>query len=185
MTIFIIIWSIWCISEIVLNNLLQSNQTDKKDQDKGSFKIIWITVAIANTLGILSAKFLKIPISNSISIPYLGLLIIVLGMIIRFFAIYSLGRLFTVDVTIRNNHKIKKDGLYKLIRHPAYSGSILSFIGFGLSLNNVLSLIIISVLIIIAMLYRIKVEESLLSKQFGIEYQEYMKRTYRLIPWVY
>jgi protein-S-isoprenylcysteine O-methyltransferase Ste14 len=118
-------------------------------------------------------------------IPYLGLFLIAVGMIFRFISIWTLGRLFTVDVTIRDDHKIQKDGVYRLIRHPSYSGSILSFIGFGISLNNWISLIVISIPVIFAMLNRIKIEERLLIDQFGIEYIGYMKRTYCLIPWIY
>ena len=92
---------------------------------------------------------------------------------------------FTVDVTIRDDHKIKKDGLYRLIRHPSYSGSILSFIGFGISLNNWISLFIISLPVIFAMIHRIKVEEKLLVARFGKEYVDYMRKTFRLIPWIY
>jgi protein-S-isoprenylcysteine O-methyltransferase Ste14 len=112
-------------------------------------------------------------------------LIILAGMVFRFMAILSLGKMFTVDVTIRDNHLIKKDGLYKTLRHPSYTGMILSFIGFGISLNNWISLIIIIVLVVPAMLYRIKIEEKLLIDHFGSDYVEYAKKTYRLVPWIY
>jgi protein-S-isoprenylcysteine O-methyltransferase Ste14 len=153
--------------------------------DKGTIRIIWITIGIANSLGILSAIYILLPISRNLLIPYIGLFLIVSEMIFRFISILSLGRFFTVDVTIRNNHKIKKDGIYRLIRHPSYTGSILSFIGFGISLNNWISLLIICLPVIIAMLNRIKIEEKLLVDQFGIEYTNYMKKTFRLVPWIY
>jgi len=185
MWIFIIIWSLWFVSEILLNRLLRSGTSDKKDQDKGTIRIIWITIGIANTAGILAALFIKMPISDSAAISYIGLSLILAGMILRFFSVWSLGRFFTVDVTIRENHKLKTSGIYRIIRHPSYTGSILSFIGFGLSLNNWISLIIISVLIITSMLIRIKTEEKLLMLQFGSVYTDYMKRTWRLLPWIY
>lgn len=185
MTIFIIIWSIWFLSEIMLNRLFHSGSRDKKNLDKGTIRIIWITIGIANSLGIIAAMFIRLSISNNLLIPYLGLSLIITGMIVRFISILTLGRFFTVDITIRDNHKIKKDGVYKLIRHPSYTGSLLSFIGFGISLNNWISLLIISVPVTFAMLNRIKIEESLLIDQFGAEYQNYMKKTYRLIPWIY
>jgi protein-S-isoprenylcysteine O-methyltransferase Ste14 len=93
--------------------------------------------------------------------------------------------MFTVDVTIRENHKIKKDGLYKILRHPAYSGMIISFIGFGLSLNNWISFLVVAIPITSVMILRIKAEEASLLKQFGNEYSDYIKTTYRLMPWVY
>jgi protein-S-isoprenylcysteine O-methyltransferase Ste14 len=185
MTIFTIIWSVWFISVVVLSRLLRSSQYDKKGQDKGSFGIIWITVGIAITLAIYCTVYINFPISSLLIIPYIGLILMVLGMIIRFIAVWSLGRLFTVDVTIRENHVIKKEGLYSIIRHPSYSGSLVSFVGFSISLNNWLSLLIITILVTLAMLYRIRIEEKLLIDQFGSEYTEYMKRTYRLIPFIY
>lgn len=185
MVIFYIIWSLWFLSEILLNRLFRSASYGKKGHDKGTIRIIWITIGIVNTLGIISAVLSDMPISESWFIPYLGLLMIVTGMILRFISIRALGKFFTVDVTIREDHQIKKNGIYRLIRHPSYLGSILSFIGFGISLNNWISLIIISIPVIIAMLKRIRTEEKLLADQFGTEYTDYMKRTSRLIPWIY
>ena len=183
--IFIIIWSIWFLSEILLNRFLRSGNDGKIDHDKGTIRIIWVTIGIANSLGIGTAALLHLPISNNLMVPYLGLLLIVFGMIFRFISILTLGKFFSVDVTIRDNHKLRKAGVYRLIRHPSYSGSILSFIGFGISLNNWLSLIIISIPVTVAMINRINIEERLLLDQFGVEYADYMKKTYRLIPWIY
>jgi protein-S-isoprenylcysteine O-methyltransferase Ste14 len=183
--IFWIIWVIWCASEILLNRILHSGSGDKKDQDQGSIRIIWIMIALAISLGIIFSAKIMVPISNLLLFPYIGLIIIIVGMIFRFISIWTLGRLFTVDVTIRENHKIKKDGVYKIIRHPSYSGSLLSFIGFGISLNNWLSLIIVTVLITIALVHRINIEEKILTEQFGSDYLNYKENTYRLIPWIY
>jgi protein-S-isoprenylcysteine O-methyltransferase Ste14 len=64
-------------------------------------------------------------------------------------------------------------------------GSLLSFLGFGVSLNNWASLGIIFVLVTIAILLRIRTEEKVLLEQFGTGYADYMKKTRRLIPWIY
>jgi protein-S-isoprenylcysteine O-methyltransferase Ste14 len=183
MMIFWIVWALWCASEILLNLLLRSG--DKKGQDKGSLGIIWIIITVAISSGVLLADHTPFPISHRILIPYLGLSFVVIGMILRFVAIRALGKMFTVDVTIVKNHEIKKDGIYKTIRHPSYSGSLVSFIGFGLSLNNWLSLITVTVLVTIALMYRIRVEEKMLAKQFGNEYLLYQKTTWCLFPWIY
>lgn len=183
--IFIITWSIWFLSEILLNRFIRSGNDDKKEQDNGSIRNIWIAISVSVSLGIISSILFKIPISGQLIVPHLGLFLIIAGMIFRFISIWSLGRFFTVDVTIRRNHQLIKDGLYRLIRHPSYAGSVMSFIGFGLSLNNWISLIIIIISITYAMLNRIKIEEKVLIDHFGSEYTEYIKNTYRLIPWIY
>ena len=110
---------------------------------------------------------------------------IYVGIVIRIIAIVSLGQFFTVDVTIRVDHRLKKDGIYKYLRHPSYSGSLLSFIGLGLTMNNWISLLLISFSIIIAFIFRINVEEKVLIEQFGSEYIEYKKVTRGLIPFIF
>jgi protein-S-isoprenylcysteine O-methyltransferase Ste14 len=185
MITFYIIWSLWFISEITLNLALRRESADKKDRDKNTIAIIWRILGISNTLAILSAIFIKVPISQISIFPYLGVMIIALGMVIRIIAIITLGKFFTVNVAIRDNHRVIQSGLYKYIRHPAYLGAIMSFVGFGVSLNNWISLAIISIFVSGVMIYRLRIEEKVLIEQFGEEYKEYMKRTFRLIPWIY
>jgi protein-S-isoprenylcysteine O-methyltransferase Ste14 len=137
------------------------------------------------TLGILSAIYWAAPIINTNVLLYLGSALIVIGMIIRFIAIRTLGKFFTVNLAIHGDQSLIKAGLYKHIRHPSYSGSLLSFVGFGLSLNNWISLIIILVPILVTFINRINIEEKLLLEQFGSEYEDYKKRTKRLFPMIY
>lgn len=183
-TFFIIVCSAWFISELVINKFFHVATSDG-DRDRGTRRTIWITIAIFNNLGIIIAILSNFHLSSYSVVPFIGLLIILAGMILRFIAVWSLGSFFTVNVTIRKDHKIIQTGLYKFIRHPSYSGSLISFFGFGIALNNWISLIVITIPIVIAFMNRIKIEEALLTEQFGLEYKEYMKRTYRLIPLIY
>jgi protein-S-isoprenylcysteine O-methyltransferase Ste14 len=185
MTIFIIIWGAWLIAEIALNRTLRSKNKNCKDYDKGSTSTIWRVIGIANILAIASACFIHLTISSYILVPGIGLFFIFFGMLGRVISIRMLGKMFTVDVNIADDHRIVKSGVYKYIRHPAYLGAIISFVGFGLSLNNWLSLLIVSILVPLVMVHRIKIEEEALIERFGDEYSQYMKNTYRLFPLVY
>jgi protein-S-isoprenylcysteine O-methyltransferase Ste14 len=111
--------------------------------------------------------------------------LIVAGLTIRWRAILTLKRQFTVDVSIRKDHRIVKTGIYRLIRHPAYAGSLLSFFGLGLFFTNYLSLIVIFLPICSAFLYRMTIEEKILVATFGEEYRDYYRTTKRLLPGVY
>jgi protein-S-isoprenylcysteine O-methyltransferase Ste14 len=133
----------------------------------------------------LSNFFVYLPISHKMALPYSGLIIILLGMLLRFVSIRTLGRFFTVDIAVHKDQKIIKTGIYRYIRHPAYASSLMEFIGFGLSLNNWISLLVVIIPVTAAFIYRIKVEEELLKEKFGDEYSEYMNSTYRLFPWIY
>jgi len=183
--LFIITYIAWVVSEVVLNRILHSKSSDKKNADKGSLIVLWTTIMVSITLSVFIANNIYLPILLNPVIQYIGLAMIYVGILIRVIAIVSLGQFFTVDVTIRENHKLKKDGIYKYIRHPSYSGSLMSFIGLGLTINNWISLFLISLSIIISFIYRINVEEKVLTEQFGSEYTDYQTITRKIIPFIY
>ena len=183
--IFLITYIIWLLSEIILNRMLRSKGTDKQNADKNSLAIIWITVVAVITLATVISMNFYFPIAVNPVIKYVGLAIIYIGILLRLAAIVGLGRFFTVDVTIREDHRLKQDGLYKYLRHPSYFASLLSFIGYGISLNNWVSLILVVVAVLIVFKMRINIEEKALIEQFGAEYLEYKKKVKGLIPFVW
>jgi len=183
--IFIVIYTIWFVSEIIINRILRPSKTKDSQTDKGSLTLIWIAVFLGIFTAVYVANRYYFPILKNETIKYFGLLIICLGVFFRIIIIKTLGDFFTVTVAIRQNHQLKKDGFYKYVRHPSYSASLLSFIGFGISLNNILALLIVFAFIFIAFTFRIKIEENTLMEHFGAEYTSYKKKTKKLIPFIY
>ena len=104
------------------------------------------------------------------------------GLVVRLTAIRTLGKQFTVYVAIVEDHKIIDKGLYAVIRHPSYSGNLLTFLGLGLAFENWISLIILVALPMASTLYRISVEEHALLDHFGAAYEKYGQRTKGLVP---
>lgn len=184
-SIFYLIYIIWVSSEILINRLLLSGTSDKKNLDGNTLRIIWITIAVAITVAVTISNLIYLPIFHGAIVRYIGLGLILLGCLLRFLTIRSLGREFTADVTIRTDHRLKTDGIYSYLRHPSYSCSVLSFIGFGLSLNNWVSLILLAVSVVAVFLKRISVEEKALTAQFGPAYSEYKSKTRKLIPFIW
>jgi protein-S-isoprenylcysteine O-methyltransferase Ste14 len=186
-TLSSIIYFVWFLSEILLHRILRGGAPeDKKKKDKGSLAYIWIVILICVNAAVYLSFRMPFPIVQRGSVMnYTGLSVILAGMILRFYAIASLGRLFTVVVTIRKDHHIKKDGIYSILRHPSYAGSLLSFLGFGLSLNNWLGLIVAFIPVLVAFIYRMDIEEKVLTEQFGNEYTDYMQHTRRILPFIY
>lgn len=179
----------WLASEVFYKQRFASNETDKKDKDKSSLNILWVIIILSISLSIFVSyvrfSSLSLMIARSIWINYLGLVMIFVGIVSRILVIRSLGKYFTVDVTIRKDHKIKKDGIYNILRHPSYSASLLTFLGLGFYLNNWISLIIAFIPPFLAFLYRIKIEEKALIEQFGQDYIDYKRQTKKLIPFIY
>ncbi|NOX66807.1 MAG: isoprenylcysteine carboxylmethyltransferase family protein [Chlorobi bacterium] len=183
--IFTITYGIWFLSEIIINRLLRSKETDKPNVDKGSIYLIWVIIFVSIFTAVFVTNKYYVPLLKNSNIEYFGLLLIYTGIIFRLLIIRSLGHFFTVDVTIKQNHKIKKDGFYKHLRHPSYSASLLSFIGFGITLNNLISLTLVFILILTAFIIRIKIEERILIEHFGSEYLDYKNNTKGIIPFIY
>ena len=139
-------------------------------------------------LGILLA--LKIPATTITSAPdiffWLGIVLMYVGIALRLYAIKVLGRSFTTSVAVAPAQTLIETGPYRLIRHPSYTGILITLLGLGLSLtSNWLSLLVIMGCALIGFSYRIRVEEHVLQEYLGQRYQEYMRRTKRLIPFVF
>ena len=66
----------------------------------------------------------------------LGRGLLVVGIIIRWSAIYTLGKYFTGTVMIKDDHRLVQNGLYRYLRHPAYAGALLAHLGLGLSFSK-------------------------------------------------
>ena len=71
----------------------------------------------------------------------LGIGLMLLGIVIRVSAVLTLRKAFTLNVQVTSRQKLITLGLYRKIRHPAYTGSILSLVGVALALRNLLSVI--------------------------------------------
>lgn len=182
--IFYISMAVWFLSELYYKKVLTSGQTAKK-KDKSTLNILWIVIIPSIFLAAFISNMFKFPISKGEWIFFLGEGCIVIGILFRWIIIRSLGKYFTVDVSIREDHQIKKEGFYKYMRHPSYTFALLTFVGLGLFLNNWVSFAVAFIPPFLAFNYRIKVEEQALIEQFGDEYIQYKKQTRRLIPFIY
>ncbi len=75
-------------------------------------------------------------------------------------------------------------GPYRLVRHPAYTGSLLTMVGLGFVLQSWGAVLVLIAFFGVAFGYRIHVEEAVLTSKLGDEYVAYAKKTKRLIPYV-
>ncbi len=76
-------------------------------------------------------------------------------------------------------------GIYHYVRHPAYLGQLLISIGFGIVMNNWICICFMVIPPLLAILYRIHIEEKALIEKFGSSYMDYMKKTKGLLPFIY
>lgn len=183
--LLIITWTIWLLIEILFGRIFRSGKDHKQGLDKKSLLYIWITILFSIGMAVFAATISIFQISLAIWPFILGVILIYTGIVFRYIAIRTLGKYFTVDVAIHKDHQLIRHGFYRYLRHPSYTGSLITFLGFGFSLNNYLSLALGFLPVLISMIYRIRIEEKVLVCKFRTEYKEYQKDSWRLIPWIY
>jgi protein-S-isoprenylcysteine O-methyltransferase Ste14 len=114
-----------------------------------------------------------------------GAAIFFLGLGVRLWAIATLGRLFTMEIGVREGHRIVEDGPYRWVRHPSYAGYLAMLLGIGVALRSWVALAIPLAETAVFQALRIRREEAMLLAHFGDAYRAYMARTKRLVPFVF
>ena len=115
----------------------------------------------------------------------LALAVMLLGVGLRGWSIWTLGKYFTRDVAVSADQPVIDHGPYRWIRHPAYSGVLLTMLGVGLAAANWASLSALMVCVVMGYAYRVRIEEAALVRALGQPYRDYMRRTKRFIPAVF
>ncbi len=114
-----------------------------------------------------------------------GIGLIILAMVIRVWARAQLRGQYSGHVEVMAGHRLVKSGPYRFVRHPGYTGFLLMTLGVAISYSSLIGLIAIPVILAPGLAYRMKVEERLLTDQFGDDYREYAGRSKKIIPGVW
>jgi len=185
--ILIIASAVWIFAELYLvfrDNIRGKGRTTI-DRRTRYYNFVSLIIAISCAAIISWIPLFQFNRRGTSIIFWIGILIICLGLFLRYWSIHLLGKYFSTTIELEDSQKIIQKGPYKWIRHPSYSGIILFCIGYGLAVQNWLSLIIAISLPTIALLNRIKIEEETLAKGLGADYEVYQKKTKKLIPGVW
>ena len=186
MNTFNFAFCIWLFIEltVLLVTSIRGRRADEKtESDRGSMVLLLaggFLAVIVNPFLILRFRFvLPLPFS------WAGVALMTLGLFLRVYSVWILGNSFTPKVQVTSGQKIVQAGPYRYIRHPAYAGTILGIFGISVAFRSPLA--ILAALLILAAVYgyRINLEEKVLERSFGAEYQEYETHTWRLIPYVW
>jgi protein-S-isoprenylcysteine O-methyltransferase Ste14 len=181
----VLFWG-WFASEIIIGIATRTKHSTGKVRDRGSLLILWIVI------------FTSITASNWISelgpqnmfggarwLRIAAVVVILVGLAIRWMAIITLGKSFSSNVAIQDSQKVMRTGIFGVVRHPSYLGLLLVFLAVGIHSRNWIALAVAVVPPTVALLYRIGVEEAALRAAFGEEYLAYSRKTKRLIPGLY
>src|SRR5467141_3114004 len=176
----------WILPEVIAWRVKRSTDSSQA-RDQGSLNLIvtlwWIGIAFVFLCSLLlpqaAISWKRIPLF------FVGICLMLLGTALRWYSAAVLGKYFTFDVAIQSGQILIEVGPYRHIRHPSYSGALLSLLGFGLALGNWAGLAVALSCMGFAYAYRIRIEEAALASALGDTYKEYRKRTWRLVPFVF
>jgi protein-S-isoprenylcysteine O-methyltransferase Ste14 len=114
-----------------------------------------------------------------------GLALLIIGLIIMLVSQATLWRNYSSTVVIREDHQLITHGIYRFTRNPIYLGAIMAVcIGIPVYTSSLYGLLIMLTLIPI-ILNRIRMEERILSEEFGDAYRAYKEATSKLVPFIY
>lgn len=179
----LVLVALFPISEIALAVAKRSRGGQAESDDRGSMRWLWFSILVGVALAFAAQRIswgqIGVPRSTSAAI---ALVVMAAGLAIRWIAIVTLGRFFTVDVAIHVDHAVVQSGLYRYVRHPSYTGLLVAFLGFGVWFSNWMSLLVLLGPITLGVLNRVRREEQALLGSLGAAYESYCARTRRFVP---
>jgi len=179
----IVIWMAFILEEFVLikpvSTIAQSDPLSKRLE----IAAFWIPPIGMGITAITMNIFGSIRLAGIIN--GIGLLLCIVGLGLRYWSRRILGRFFTIGVVKQEGHQVIQNGPYRFVRHPAYLAFMLFYLGFPLVIGSWFGLLILSLPALVIFLWLVIVEDEHLAKAMGREYQEYQKRSTRLIPYVW
>ena len=175
-------WLTWLLSELRI--LYHSRRAGGELLDRGSR--VWVVLLVV--LGLGAAAIVARAGAGGIGGWWpvaAGLGVAVAGIALRQWAVIELGALFTTTVQIRPGHRVIDTGPYAVVRHPAYSGALLSVVGVSLAMGSWLSVLLATTMATSGIAWRIHVEEAALHSRLGNSWTTFANRRKRLVPKVW
>ena len=155
------------ISEIFIFFYTRSkqNRTEKIDtRDLGTKWLLYLNFVFCLIISFLcisqKAPFCIRELTLPAYFAKIGMLITAVGICIRIKAVLTLKKAFTLNVQISKEQQLITNGMYKFVRHPAYTGSILSLLGVSIALKNIPAILIVAICSFVCYQIRINVEEA-------------------------
>jgi protein-S-isoprenylcysteine O-methyltransferase Ste14 len=129
------------------------------------------------SIGILGRRFLP----ASAYMQTAGVALTAAGLALAFWARYHLGRNWSSQITLKENHTLICTGPYRHLRHPIYSGILLALLGTVLTVGLYRALLGL-LLAALAFWWKARQEDAWLARAFGEHFEQHRQRTGRLLP---
>ncbi len=180
------LWMVVSVS--LLANILQPSyrpfEGSRTPQDRGTAaQILWTVylTQIAALVELVWRKRLALPLDPTTWVAFAAM---IAGLALRTWAVVLLGPWFTWNVAVQTGQRVVSHGPYRLIRHPSYTGALVTFVASCVLLRSWVVAVLAALALTLAFLRRIRYEEALLGKTLA-GYDAYVSRTSRLFPLIF
>lgn len=183
---FYVVCAAWAASELWIG--WRHRSADRRCQrDAGTLRLLILVIyaCIGTGVWLSFQRPWPLPEPARTALFVVGLAMMVAGLLFRWWSIRVLAQYFTVDVSIREDHRIVRDGPYRRLRHPSYTGALATFYGFALCLGDIVAMLVVVVPVTLAFLHRMRIEEAVLAAAFPVDYPAYSRDTKRLLPGIW
>lgn len=168
----------------LLGNTLQPSYSpfdgDRTRHDHGTAAQILWTVYGAQAATVVEV-LVRRPALTMDAVSWAALAAMVLGLIVRTWAVATLGRWFTWNVDVQPGQRVVERGPYRFVRHPGYAGALLTYVAVCALFHCWVAAVLAAAALPAAFLRRIAYEEALLRRQLP-RYASYARRTPALLP---
>lgn len=153
-------------------------------EERGDRSLWFISLGMMAAFYVSPLEYLYLPASlpRHAWMIFAGLGLVALGVVLFVWARRALGEGYSGHISIKTGQSLVQNGPYRFIRHPAYAGYLLMALGISLGYSSLAGLVSILALLLPSLIYRMNVEEKLLSEHFGTAYRQYAGSTKKVIP---
>jgi protein-S-isoprenylcysteine O-methyltransferase Ste14 len=178
------VWALFPEMRIIRRAREEARRAESKDS--GSLRVMTTAISLAMVIAFPLAfvERLSFPVATHRLSFAAGIVLVVLGSLLRRYCWKTLGEYFTGDVQVRSGQPVIRTGPYRLVRHPSYTGGILMNAGVGLALCSWLTVALLTATAIGTYAYRVTIEERALLDTLGEPYRAYMRVSKRFVPYI-
>ncbi|TSB47063.1 methyltransferase family protein [Alkalicoccobacillus porphyridii] len=180
--LFLILSIVWLMEFLIFKGQRESEKSHSSERKSYYLILFAITITVMASLSFRELSFFTI---ENASFTWLSLFIYGVGIFLRYWSMLTLKQQFTRHVEVSADKKLVSHGPYRYMRHPLYTALFVIMIGLSSYLASWTGLLITLILVLPALLFRIKLEEGMLTEALGKNYDEWKQQRWILVPWIY
>jgi protein-S-isoprenylcysteine O-methyltransferase Ste14 len=177
-----ILWVIWGVYWLVAARGVKATQRLESATSRAAHIVPlmiagWLLAARTLPGGLLSGNIL--PPGRAVYVA--GAFIVAVGLAFAIWARRTLGRNWSGVVTVKQDHELVREGPYRLVRHPIYTGLLLGLIGSAIARDEWRGVLAV-VIAWLALWRKLQLEERWMIEQFGDAYRRFRAEVPALVP---